>query len=57
MTRKSRIRAALAASLAVATLGTFAAGVGVAGENDDKQRGRGGEREIAGSSTSGTRRS
>ncbi|ALO12837.1 hypothetical protein AQF52_7251 [Streptomyces venezuelae] len=47
MTRKSRIRAALAASLAVATLGTFAAGVGVAGESDDKQRGRGGEREIA----------
>ncbi|WP_329619699.1 SgcJ/EcaC family oxidoreductase [Streptomyces sp. NBC_01255] len=47
MTPTSRIRAALAASLAVATLGTFAAGVGVAGEKDGRQHGRAGEREIA----------
>ncbi|MFI6421993.1 SgcJ/EcaC family oxidoreductase [Streptomyces sp. NPDC050842] len=47
MTPKSRIRAALAASLAVAALGTFAAGVGVAGEKDGRQHDRAGEREIA----------
>ncbi|MEU3748402.1 MULTISPECIES: hypothetical protein [Streptomyces] len=57
MTPKSRIRTALAASLAVATLGTFAAGVGVAGEKDGKQRGRVGEREVAALFSSGTRRS
>ncbi|MFE5712280.1 SgcJ/EcaC family oxidoreductase [Streptomyces sp. NPDC056501] len=51
MTPKSRLRAVLAASLAVATLGTFAAGVGVAeekdGRKDGKQHGRVAEREIA----------
>ncbi|MFB7586994.1 SgcJ/EcaC family oxidoreductase [Streptomyces sp. NPDC056169] len=47
MTPKSRVRAVLAASLAVATLGTFAAGVGVADEKEGKQHGRVGEREIA----------
>ena len=51
MTPKSRVRAVLAATLAVATLGTFAAGVGMAdekgGEKEGKQRGRVGEREIA----------
>ncbi|MCX5394733.1 SgcJ/EcaC family oxidoreductase [Streptomyces sp. NPDC006482] len=54
MMRKSRVRAALAASLAVAALGTFAAGVGVADEkggerNGEKsaQRGKAAEREIA----------
>ncbi|MGW6391052.1 SgcJ/EcaC family oxidoreductase [Streptomyces sp. NPDC055103] len=51
MTPKSRVRAVLAATLAVATLGTFAAGIGVAGERSDEkegeQRGLAGEREIA----------
>ncbi|MFD0148069.1 SgcJ/EcaC family oxidoreductase [Streptomyces sp. NPDC055721] len=51
MTPKSRLRAVLAASLAVVTLGTFAAGVGVAdekdGRKDGRQPGRVAEREIA----------